>query len=196
MKKKFIKKIFSYTGKQLRPHFSYEEFGLLGNSIVAWHGPCDIPFDHMVDLEDVLAKSPIRGASMLHFIVEVFNQNLFSAVALQSLLASIVKDEVENRAASKKMQKRGQNGVGKFSRDGDDVFFDDQKMTISIASISPVSTQIHFAININNKNTPVKTASLDDFKINVNTFAAVILEKFSSEFISIEEATQKVKPLG
>lgn len=184
MKAKYIKKTFAYTGEQLRPHFAYENHGLLGNSIVAWVGPCDIPFAHMVDLEDVLAKSPIRGGLMLHFIVEVFNQSLFSAVALQRLMASMVKDEIEGRAKNIKLK-----------RDGDDVFWDDKKITISIASISPVSAQIHFAVNINNKNTPVKTAALDDFKINVNDFAKTILQKFSGEFDSIEIATQKVKPL-
>jgi hypothetical protein len=187
MKTKFIKKYFAYTGDQLRSHFAYENYGVLGNSIVAWIGPCDIPFEHMVDLEDVLAKSPIRGALMLHFIVEVFNQSLFSAVSLQRLLASIVKDEIESRLNSKR--------IIQLRRDGDDVFWDDKKITISIASISAVSTQIHFAVNVNNKDTPVKTAALDDFKINVNDFGKAMLEKFSEEFDSIEIATQKVRPL-
>lgn len=187
MKTKFIKKYFPYTGEQLHSHFAYEEYGVLGNSIVAWIGPCDIPFEHMVDLEDVVAHSPIRGALMIHFIVEVFGQNLFSAVSLQRLLASIVKDEIEASAKSK--------ASIRLRRDGDDVFWEESKMTISIASISPVSTQIHFAVNVNNKNTPVKTAALDDFKINVNDFGKKVLEKFSQEFDSIEVATQKVKPL-
>lgn len=187
MKIKFIKKFFPYTGEQLRPHFAYENYGVLGNSIVAWVGPCDIPFEHMVDLEDVLAHSPIRSALMLHFIVEIFNQSLFSAVSLQRLLASIVKDEIESRLSPKSSIR--------VRRDGDDVFWEDRKVSISIASISAVSTQIHFAVNVNNKNTPVKTAALDDFKINVNDFGKKILERFSQEFDSIEMATQKVRPL-
>ncbi|MBL7543690.1 MAG: DUF366 family protein [Bdellovibrionaceae bacterium] len=189
MKTKFIKKVFPYTGAELRPHFAYENHGILGSSIVSWVGPCDIPFDHMVDLEDVLAQSPIRGGMMLHFIAEVFNQSLFSAVALQRLLASIVKDEIECRWRMSKKK-------GALRRDGDDVFWGDRKITISIASISAVSTQIHFAVNVNNKNTPVKTAALeDDFEINVNEFAQSILEAFRREFVSIDMATQKVKPL-
>lgn len=187
MKSKFIKKSFPYTGEQLKPHFAYEKFGLLGHSIVGWVGSCDIPFDHMVDLEDVLAKSPIRGDKMLHFIVEVFNQNLFSAVTLQRLLASIIKDEIEGRL--------GPKSSIQLKREGDDIYWEDKKLSISIASISVVSTQIHFAVNVNNKNTPVKTASLDDFKINVENFAKSILEKFSGEFDSIEVATMKVRPL-
>ncbi len=83
----------------------------------------------------------------------------------------------------------------KLNRDGDDVYWNDKKITISIASISAVSTQIHFAVNVNNENTPVKTAALNDFKIDVHDFAKGILEKFSTEFESIDMATQKVKPL-
>lgn len=187
MKSKYIKKSFAYTGEQLRPHFTYENFGLLGDSIVAWIGPCEIPFKHMVDLEDVLSKSAIRGDRMLHFIVEIFNQSLLSAVSLQRLLACIVKDEIEIRLSDK--------SEVRLNREGDDVFWTSRKLTISIASISSVSTQIHFAVNVNNRGTPVKTAALDDFKINSQNFAKAILEKFSKEYNSIIEATQKVKPL-
>ncbi len=192
MKTKLVKKNFAYTGDQLKPHFAYESFGLLGNSIVAWQGPCDIPFGNMVDWEDALARSPIRGGRMLHFIVEVFNQSLFSAVSLQRLLAAIVKDEIENRA----LKNRTLKNPSHLLRSGDDVYWGDKKISISIASISPVSTQIHFAVNVNNNNTPVKTAALDDFKIDVDDFAKSILKSFSNEFQSIEMATQKVKPLG
>ena len=192
MKTKLVKKNFAYTGDQLKPHFAYESYGLLGNSIVAWQGACDIPFKNMVDWEDVLAKSPIRGGRMLHFIVEVFNQSLFSAVSLQRILAAIIKDELERRALANGTLKNR----ARLIRSGDDVFFGEKKISISIASISPVSTQIHFAVNINNKNTPVATASLEDFKINVDVFAKSILKSFSTEFQSIEMATQKVKPLG
>ena len=188
MKTKWIKQIIAYDGSQLRPHFAYENYKLLGNSIVGWVGPCDISFEKMIDLEDVLAKSPIRGAKMVHFIIEVFNQSLFSAVALQRLLASLVKDEIQLRLKSNKQIQ--------LFRDGDDVFWDEKKISISIASISSVSTQIHFAVNVNNNNTPVKTASLEDFKISTDSFAKSILEKFSEEFESISAATQKVRPLS
>lgn len=188
MKTKFIRKSFSYTGVQLKPHFAYENYGILGNSAVAWIGPCEIPFENMVDLEDVLAQSPIRGDKMLHFIVEIFNQSLFSAVVLQRLLASIVKDEIVVRL--------GKKSSVVLHRDGDDIFWGSKKLSISIASISVVSTQIHFAVNVNNTNTPVETAALEDFKIDVNDFASTVLKNLSNEFMTIESATQKVKPLA
>lgn len=191
MKTKLIKKKFTYTGGQLRPHFAYENYGLLGNSIVAWQGACDISFDKMVDWEDVLEQSPIFGDLMLHFIVEVFGQNLFSAVVLQRLLSSIVKDELEKRILNKKVLK---NSI-RLIRDGDDIFWGEKKVSISIASISPVSTQIHFAVNVTNDNTPVKTAALSDFGIGAVDLAESVLKTFSREFVSIEQATQKVKPL-
>lgn len=187
MKTKFITKKFTYDGSQLRPHFAYENYKLLGNSLVSWIGPCDIPFSNMKDLEDVLDKSPIKGGLMLHWIVEMFSENLMTAVSLQRLLASIIQQELNE--SSPKLSKI------KLHRIGDDLYYGDKKLSISIASVSAVSCQIHFAVNINNLNTPVKTISLMDLRVNPSLFAKKILKLFSDEFESIQQATCKVKPL-
>ena len=39
-------------------------------------------------------------------------------------------------------------------REGDDIFVDDRKLSISIASISLSSAKIHFALNLEDKGTP------------------------------------------
>ena len=54
---------------------------------------------------------------------------------------------------------------------------------------------IHLGINIENHGTPVPTCALNDFGIDMEAFASEILELFSAEYISIVEATQKVRPL-
>ncbi|MDX1386691.1 MAG: DUF366 family protein, partial [bacterium] len=59
----------TYDGTQLRSHWVYETFGVLGDSCVAFLGPCEVPLDRMVDLEDVRKRSPIAGPKMLHFIL-------------------------------------------------------------------------------------------------------------------------------
>ena len=51
----FLPKKIKYTGAQLRPLWAYENFGLLGDSIVSFIGPCSIPFSNMIDAEDVLS---------------------------------------------------------------------------------------------------------------------------------------------
>jgi hypothetical protein len=174
----FIEKTFAYDGTQLRSLFSYLEFGLRGDSVVSWIGPCQIDFKHMVDGEDLREQSPIQGAKMVHFIVELFGKDLCTAVSVQRLLASIVKDSL--------------NYSG-LTRSGDDIYWDDRKLSISIATVSPVSALIHFAVNVTNEGTPVKTLSLEDLKVSPQTFATEVMKKISMEWEGIVFATQKVK---
>lgn len=184
MKAKFLHVDEKYDGAQLVSLRNYLKHGLLGDSVVAWIGPCDVTLDHMVDGEDLVAGAEIRGGSMLHFIVEKFDCTLLAAVGLQRLLASIVRDEL---SAS------GEIGKGLF-RDGDDIYSSDRrKLSISIATQSPVSSLIHFAVNVSNEGTPVKTLSLGDLKVEPKAFAEKILAKFCSEVDSIVEATHKVR---
>jgi hypothetical protein len=123
---------------------------------------------------------------MLHFIVEGFNLPLVAAVAFQRLLASLagdllregLKDE-KNRAAVR--------------RDGDDIFVLDRKFSISIATVSPTSALIHFAVNCTNEGTPVPTASLGEFGIHPRVYAEELMMRFAREATTIREATMKVK---
>lgn len=189
MKSKFIEKEFPYDGTQLRSLYGYLDHGLLGNSIVAWVGPCNIDFSHMVDGEDLLAKAEIRGARMVHFIVEKFHSTLPEMVALQRLLASIVKDVIVER----------ENGIPRFPirREGDDIYLmfpdGEGKLSISIATMSPSSGLVHFAVNVTNEGTPVKTASLEDIRFAAREFAELVMSAFTKECESIGEATMKVK---
>jgi uncharacterized protein len=181
---KFIENKIKYDGQQLRSLFGYMDHGLLGDSMVAFEGACDIPFDHMVDGEDVRANSAIRGGHMLHFIVEMFGKDLELAVATQRLLASLVFEE---------LIKSNFNDGGKLKRDGDDVFVGDGKLSISIATVSPVSALIHFAMNVTNENTPVKTACLNDLGLEPRVFADRLALRFLNEIKTIREACCKVR---
>lgn len=184
MKSFFIEQQFEYDGSQLRSLYAYLNHSILGNSIIAWAGPCRVDFDKMIDGEDLLQKSAICGDFMLHFIIEIFDQNLMTGVSLQRLFASIVKEYLE-----KKTQQI-------FLREGDDIYWNNKKLSISIASTSPRSTMIHFAINISNQGTPVPTCSLSDFNLSSTEVAQSLLESFKKEFISVQEATWKVKNLS
>ncbi|MCK6600123.1 MAG: DUF366 family protein [Bdellovibrionaceae bacterium] len=188
MKTKWISKNLTYDGTQLRPLFAYENFKISGNSIVSWVGPCDISFENMKDLEDVVAGSAIRGSKMLHFIIEVFHQNIFSGVCLQRLFASIVKDIVNQELSLIKKKIL-------LYRSGDDLYFQDRKLSISIATQGVLATQIHFAVNVSNVGTPVKTLSLEDLKLNPKDIATKVMKVFSKEVDSIQFATVKVRTL-
>ncbi len=185
MKKLFISKKIKYDGSQLRPLFAYEDHKILGDSIVSWMGPCDITLEHMVDLEDKIENSKICGDEMLHFIIEIFGKDLTAGVALQRLFASIAKDSLESLTSQK------------LVREGDDIYSHDKKnkLSISIASRSAVSTMIHFAMNIVNKGTPVSTLSLQDLKVDPTMLAEQLMQSFTKEFESVITATKKVTPL-
>jgi hypothetical protein len=139
----------------------------------------------MVDGEDLLAGATIAGAEMVHFIIEKFHTTLFSAVTLQRLFASICLELLRELA--------GPNHAALLTRSGDDLFFSDGKLSISIATLSPVSGLIHFAVNCTNAGTPVKTASLADLGVQPAAFANLAMARLESEVATIEEATVKVR---
>lgn len=190
MKSLFIEKNISYDGTQLRSLSAYMDYGLQGDSIVSWIGPCNVSFDHMVDGEDLLAKAEIRGGQMVHFIVECFSTPLAEMVWQQRLLASLVHDFILEKG-------RVEGRVPAVRRDGDDVFVElptgEGKFSISIATVSPVSGLLHFAVNVTNGGTPVPTASLDDLGLLAAEFASTILDRFVAEFESVRGATTKVR---
>lgn len=184
---KFLKQKEAYDGTQLRSLYAYLQHELLGDSCVAWRGACKISFEHMVDGEDLLEKAAIRGSDMVHFIAEIFDAQLLSGVLLQRLLATIVRDVILDQTSVKDL---------KLSRSGDDLYWGKKKLTISIATKSPVSTLVHFAINVSNKGTPVETASLEDFKIKPDVFAKKVLEILQAEYETSVIATKKVRPVS
>jgi len=185
MKSKFLDQKIKYTGEQLRPLFAYIEHDLLGDSVVAWIGACDVDLKHMKDGEDLKANQQIRGDQMVHFILEVFDTELFGAVALQRLLTATAKDI---------LAQMGNESSRKLVREGDDLFLNDQKLSISVAVKTQTSCMIHFALNCVNDGTPVKTCSLKDLGVSPVEFANKVLNTLAEEVLSIQEARKKVFP--
>ncbi len=182
MQWEWLEQEITYDGSQLHSLYAYLNHKILGDSIVSWAGPCRVDFEHMVDGEDLLSESAIEGSRMLHFIVEKFEVSLFSAVALQRLMASICQDLIYELSQTHLL------------RSGDDLYLDGKKLSISIATQSPVSSLVHFAVNLSNEGTPVPTLCLGDLGIDSEAdFASTLMERFASEVDSITQATQKVK---
>ena len=187
MTAKWISETIHYDGSQLKPLFAYYKWGLLGDSIVAWRGSCEVSFEHMVDGEDFIAGSTIAGSEMIHFIIEVFDRQLATGVLIQRIFASIVKDLL--------VELSGELDEMSLVRDGDDLYWGDRKLSISVASQSAVSTMVHFAVNVSNSGTPVKTCSLEDLRVDPEEFAGAAMDALSLEWTSVLNATRKVRPL-
>ncbi|MFZ5644352.1 MAG: DUF366 family protein [Bacillota bacterium] len=177
----FHNKLMEYTGHQLSSLWAYRNFGLQGDSIVCFRGPCNISRNEMVDVEDVLSDSRIYGPDMLHFIVEHFGESLEKAVLRQRLLIAIIKDNLSWPG---------------LVREGDDLYLEDRKLSISIATSSPVSVMIHAALNINSDGTPVKTVGLYDrgYKdSDVENLGINVCRLYEKEMFSIRMACCKVR---
>lgn len=187
----FLPKKIKYTGKQLTSLWAYRNFGLLGDSIVAFIGPCNIPFNLMVDVEDIRGRHKIYSSLMLHFIIEHFDCDLEKTILRQRLLTDIIKDELEGSRGLFFIPPR-RDGGHRLQRKGDDLYDGDRKLSISIATASPVSTMIHFAVNIETKRTPVKTAGLKDYKIDPKQFALKVIQGYTEEMQGVKQARCQV----
>lgn len=181
----FDDKTICYTGKELAPLRNYLNYGLLGNSIAAWAGACKIDFQHMVDGEDLRSQSSIASDEMLHFIIEIFDVQLAAGVVLQRLFAEMIISEIRRHSPTPL----------NFIRKGDDVFFENRKLNISIATRSINSVLIHVGVNIKNRGTPVPTCCLEDFNITPKVFAVNLMTALCTEWKDILEATYKVHAL-
>jgi uncharacterized protein len=175
----------NYDGSQLRSRYAEHKFDVTGDSIVSWRGPCDVILENMVDGEDREANAKICGNDMIHFIVEVANFNLLGITAVQRLMAAVAKDIVTMMSPEKSL-------TAEMRREGDDLWIGKRKLSISVATMSPVSAMIHFAMDVTNEGTPVPTVSLTDLKINSYEFARTMLERFQKEFLGLYSASEKV----
>ena len=142
----------------------------------------------MADISDVLTNSPIYSKKMLHFIIEHFNMQLIEGILRQRLLICITRDIILRKEISHVM----------LSRNGDDLFYNDGKLSVSIAAKSINSVLIHFGINIDSSGTPVKTAGLKtdlNFK-NFKEMAKNIMNCYCCECDEIINASCKVKGIN
>lgn len=181
---KYVDSVKHYDGTQLGSLWAFRNFGFQGDSIVSFRGSCDVSIKHMVDLADVRANDSIYSEDMLHFIVEHFDMDLEKTIVRQRLLISIIKELLEELTGCK------------LKRSGDDLYLNTRKLSVSIATLSPVSSMIHTGINISSKNTPVPTVSTLDLGWPVThcqELATEIANRYAAEMDSIKLARCKVR---
>ena len=179
---KFIDNEIKYEGWQLAPHWIYKNYKMQGDSIVAFIGECEVKLTEMVDIEDVINNEPIYSKSMLSFISEQFNVGLVEGVFRQRLLICVIKEVLEFRGFN-------------IIRSGDDLFFNNKKLTVSIATKSATSVLIHTGINIISSGAPVNASGLtEDLGIyDIKDFAIEVMKRYSEEIHDIILASTKVR---
>jgi len=179
---RFLADEFCYDGTQLAPHWIYRTTGKLGDGLVAFLGPADVTLDHMVDLEDVAKRAPIASARMLHFVGEWFRDSLEVGVLLQHLFVGEIYEELLER------------GMKSLRRRGNDIYFEERKLSVSIATRSPVSVLMHAAVNVTSEGTPIATSNLTEMGVEPREFASRILKRFAEDYAVWQTARVKVIP--
>ncbi len=179
MKYEWINRHIHYDGSQLSSHWIRHNTGIQGDAIIAFMGSCDVEPARMVDVEDIEKGHIIRARKMLHFIVEIFRVSILEAVLAQRLLVAITAEIL-------------QSFMPGLHRDGDDLFVNEGKLSVSIATVSPVSGLIHLGLNIDAKGAPVTAATLPA-RPEPRQLADKIAQRFCREYVSAVEACTKVR---
>lgn len=136
----------------------------------------------MVDQVDVRANAPIYSPRMLHFLAEHFDGVLETAIMRQRLLAGIACDHVRAMGPALRIRRRG-----------DDIWDGERKLSVAIATVSPVSCLIHLGINVRTEGVPVPAAGLEEYGIDPGVLAEAVLRTYGDEMDSAWEARRKVK---
>jgi hypothetical protein len=185
-----------YTGYQLRSHWILDTFGLQGDAMVAFCGPCRVALTEMVDLADVAAGQPIAAADMLHFLAEHFDRDLEKAVLRQRLFICMIAEALARC-----------EGVPALRREGDDLYAGgavavgsgaqatpgERKLSVSIATLSPVSALMHVGLNLDASGAPVPAVGLHEWGLDPRPLAQELLAAYARELADLHLATSKVR---
>ena len=174
----------AYTGVELRPHFLLERFRIQGSALCAFVGACRVETAELVDWEDRLALDRIEAKSMIHFIGEFFGMSLREGVLLQRLVMAIMRDELQASAPAEVI-----------TRDGDDLFTRERKLSVSIVTASPVSILLHVGINVDPAGAPVPAIGLAELGVAYAPWIERVLRRVSQEWDSMDWACVKVRPV-
>ncbi len=185
MRFKFIKEELNFTGEQISSLFAYNNFNILGDSIISFIGTCDVSLKEIVDLE--LARSGKRlfyCPRMLHFIAEHFEMDMEKAILRSYLLLDIVKDLI-----NEKLEKIV------IKRVGTELFENDSRIGFSLASSSPVSSILYVGVALvpieegKGRGLEALLSSKRDVKTGTETqtpfdpalFASEVMERYTKE---------------
>lgn len=178
------KEIRQYDGSQMSSLWALRTFNIQGNSIVTFRGPCRVEPDALIDIRDQLDYARIFSPDMQHFIIEHFEQDLEKAVYRQRLLMAIIKELIFDMSPVY------------LRREGDDLYYEDRKLSVSVATVSPVSTLIHTGLNIFTAGVPVPAIGLNELGLDENgawKLAQNVCRVYAEEIRSATLACCKVR---
>lgn len=179
---RFLAGTQAYDGSPLSGHWAFREFGIQGDSLLAFEGPCEVKVEDLADLEDARAGAFIYSPRMLHFVLELFGPSLEEAVARQWLMAATAADEINRRLKKPTVE-----------RDGNDLWVGRRKLSVSIAAPTGVSVKVHLGLNVDAQGAPVPALGLKDLKLPARHLGLALLERFADDHARLGRARSKVR---
>ncbi len=177
---KILAEKITYTGAELKSGWVQRQTGLEGDAAAAFLGPCRVATEDLVDLDDARDGFHIRAAEMAHVIIEHQGLSLQATVLRQRLLASILCEMLRERGKPVK-------------REGDDLFYDGRKLTVSIAAPSRHSCLIHLGINVDPEGAPVPAVGLAELGVPPIELLETLLQRYQKELSTAAHAETKVR---
>ena len=184
-----------YDGSQLSSQYIANNYDVLGNSILLFRGGMSLSPAEMVDIKDIqreshLAEILISSDDSLHVIVEEFDiqpPNLEIEYYRLRLLTLII------------LEKLNIKGI-KAQRKGTDIYIDEKKLNVAIASVGVTNSKIHFGLNIGNSGFPQHVNAIGllelGFKENqLKEWIISVVKQYIDEIQMVKEDVSKTKSI-
>ena len=110
-------------------------------------------------------------------------------MVLRRLLVMIIKEVIEEIKPEIFVERKGNDLFIEVDEEGVNY----RKLSVSIATASPVSTLIHVGVNVTSDNTPVPTFGLADLEVPVEECVLKVMQKFITEIKEMDLERTKVR---
>ena len=188
-----LTKSTTYDGSQLSSQYTSQHYNIIGNSILIFRGGMKLSPKEMVDIKDIqreshLSEILISSEDSLHFIIEEFD------IQPPNMEIEYYRLRVLTQVIIELLQSKGL----KTTRKGTDIFIEDKKVNVGIATISVSSGKIHFGLNIACKGFPKHVNATCMYEVGIKEeeifeIAERIAEKYILEIHKVKEDVAKTK---
>jgi hypothetical protein len=190
-----FKKAIMYDGSQLSSQYIANHYNVLGNSILVFRGGMSLSPAEMVDIKDIQRESHlsdilISSDDSLHVIIEEFDiqpPNLEIEYYRLRLLILIV------------LERLNEKGI-KAVRKGTDIYINEKKLNVGIASVGVTNSKIHLGVNIKSSGFPKHVNALGLLELGfkeekLEEWIITIVKQYINEIQMVKEDVVKTKSI-
>jgi hypothetical protein len=193
VKGKYLKgKTVTFDGSQLTPLWACANADIVGDAIISFRGPLDVPPERMPDVENRGRGKSLVAQDMVHFVVEYFGCDLECSMLIRRLLVSVAADALRDETLEDVDIEREYDDIYAYMPDEEDR----RRLSVSSATVSRVSGLVHLGMNTTVSGGPTGAAGLDEMGIeDMDAFAIEVLRRFIDEVKELKASAGKTMPV-